>query len=105
MRLAITVLLFLFLPLYILLSGCSSGGGDSTPPPPPAPSVIAVTPSENSDTALVTTVVTAQFSEQMDSSTVDENSFTLLDSSMIKVAGDDRNGVADIYRAYNAALP
>jgi hypothetical protein len=65
----------------------SGGGGDSTPPPPAAPSVIAVTPAENSDTAPVTTVVTAQFSERMDSTTVDVNSFTLHDSSMMPVAG------------------
>lgn len=65
----------------------SGGGGDSTPPPPAAPSVIAVIPAENSDTAPVTSVVTAQFSERMDSTTVDVNSFTLHDSSMTPVAG------------------
>lgn len=68
----------------------TGGGGDSgtTPPPlPTGPSVIAVTPVENSDTAPVTTVVTAQFSERMDSTTVDVNSFTLHDSGMNPVAG------------------
>lgn len=83
-----------FILLAVVILGVASilgsgGGGDSgtTPPPPAAPSVIAVTPGENSDTALVTTVVTAQFNERMDSTTVDVNSFTLHDSGMIPVTG------------------
>jgi len=91
-RYLIAILIF---PFIAALSACGGGDGDPSPSPlpsplpsPPAlPQVIAVSPLQSSDTALVTTVVTAQFSEKMDSSTINVNSFTLHDSGMNQVAG------------------
>jgi len=75
----------------------SGGGGDSTPPPPPpAPSVLDVTPSQSSDTALVTTEVLARFSESMDSSTINTNSFLLSDSGSNPITGS-----VDFYAQYD----
>lgn len=72
----------------------SGGGGDSTPPPPPAPSVVGVSPSLSSDTALVTTEVLARFSERMDPLTINTNSFLLRDSAA------PINGSVDFYAQY-----
>ncbi|MDX1823722.1 MAG: Ig-like domain-containing protein, partial [Thiohalomonadales bacterium] len=65
----------------------TGGGGDSAPPPPPAPSVIATSPAQGADTALVTTEVTAQFSETMDPLTINANSFLLHDSGANPIVG------------------
>jgi len=59
----------------------SGGGGDSTPAPPAAPSVIATSPAQSSDTAVVTTEVLARFSEKMDPLTITTSSFELRDST------------------------
>jgi hypothetical protein len=65
----------------------TGGGGDSTPPPPAAPSVIAASPTQSSDTALVTTEVLALFSERMDPLTINATSFQLRDSSLNSITG------------------
>jgi hypothetical protein len=65
----------------------TGGSGDSAPTPPPTPSVIAASPAQSSDTALVTTEVTAQFSENMDPLTINANSFQLHDSSANPIVG------------------
>ncbi len=85
-RYLIAILIF---PFIVALSACGGGDGETPPPPPPpaSPQVISVSPSQSSDTALVTTVVTAQFSEKIDSSTIDVNSFTLHDSGMNQISG------------------
>jgi hypothetical protein len=64
-----------------ILGSGGGGGGDSAPPPPTGPSIDNVFPSPSSDTALVTTVVTAQFDRAMDKTTIDdpEKNFTVID--------------------------
>ncbi len=76
--------------LLVTLSGCGGGGGDATPPPPSAPSVIAFFPSVSSDTALVTSVVTAQFNKDMDPQTINDpekNIFIIDNVTKIPVDG------------------
>ena len=80
------LLAVVILGVISILGSGGGGGGDSTPAPPPAPSVLDVAPSQSSDTALVTTEVLARFSERMDSTTIDVNSFTVRDMSMNPVA-------------------
>lgn len=72
----------------------TGGGGDSTPPPPPAPSIISVFPS-SLDSALVTTEITARFSESMDPLTINANSFQLRDSGLNPITGS-----VDFYTQY-----
>ena len=64
-----------------VMSLLGSGGGAPPPSPPTGPSIIAVLPSASSDTALVTTVVAAQFDTAMDNSTIDnpEQNFFVID--------------------------
>lgn len=84
-RYLVVILIF---PFIVALFACGGGDGDPPPPPPPtSPQITAVSPSQSSDTALVTAVLTAQFSEKMDSTTIDVNSFTLIDSGINQVAG------------------
>lgn len=65
----------------VSILGSGGGGGDSAPPPPPTPSVDSVFPPRDSETALVTTVVTAQFDRAMDNTTIDDpaNNFRVID--------------------------
>ena len=62
--------------------GCNWGSSDSylspTPIPPPPPAAItAVSPPQSSDTALVSTLVSATFSDDMNGSTINTSTFTL----------------------------
>ena len=65
----------------------SGGGGDSTPPPPSGPDVIGVLPLQNSNTALVTTEVTARFSKSMAPLTINPSSFLLRLSGSTQISG------------------
>ncbi len=93
---------FLLLFLFGMLSAC--GGGDSAdssvdssaPPPPVGPSVIGVSPLQDSDTALVITEVTVRFSKRMDPLTINANSFLLRLSGSGPVSGE-----VDFYAQYN----
>ena len=74
---AITLGLISFVQL-----GCNWGSSDSfvspSPVPPPSPAAItAVSPPQSSDTALVSTFVSATFSEDMNGSTINTSTFTL----------------------------
>jgi len=61
----------------VFLSGCGGGGSNSNPPPPAAPTVASVTPANNAVGVVVTSTVTATFSEAMNASTITGSTFTL----------------------------
>ncbi len=73
--------------LGISVVACGGGGGSSLPlPQPTRPVVEQRTPLPFSDTALVSSVVSVRFSEPMRASTINTDSFTLVDSARDPVA-------------------
>ena len=71
------LVVILIFPFILALSACGGGDGEAPPPPPPpaSPQVIAVSPTQSSDTALVTSLVTAQFDREMEPTTITASSF------------------------------
>ena len=80
----------------VSILGSGGGGGDGTPPPPAGPSVIGVLPLQDSDTGLVTTEVTARFSESMAPLTINPSSFLLRLSGSTPISGS-----IDYYAQYD----
>jgi hypothetical protein len=80
----VRLLLFILLPsIFVALSACNSGNGSAPSPPP---TITGVSPLRDSDTALVTALVTAQFSIDMDPGSVtDPNNFTVVAANMSAV--------------------
>lgn len=70
--------IFLFLALSLLTMGCGGddGGGDTTPP-----TVSSVSPANGATDVAINTVITATFSEAMNSSTINTSTFTLNSTS------------------------
>ena len=58
----------------LIQPGCDCSSDSSTAPPPPISSVF---PDQNSETALVSTIVAAVFRNDMDGSTINTSTFTL----------------------------
>jgi Tol biopolymer transport system component len=64
-----------------------SGGGDGGVGTPPV--ITSVSPAQSSDSAVVTALVTAQFSIDMEEASIDANSFTLVDNTMTAVTASN----------------
>jgi len=67
--------------ISLVQPGCDCGSSDTLVPPTPTPtppaSITAVSPPQSSDTALVSTTVSATFSDDMNASTINTSTFTL----------------------------
>ncbi|MGD8572500.1 MAG: Ig-like domain-containing protein, partial [Gammaproteobacteria bacterium] len=99
--------------LMVLFAGChhNSGGGSNDPQV-----TVTVDPSNGATDILLDTVVSATFSETMDSATINGTTFTLGDSTGAALSGtvtfDDVNNVATftpdsslgLFRTYTATL-
>ena len=64
-----------------------SGGGDGGIGAPPV--ITSVSPAQSSDSAVVTALVTVQFSIDMEEASIDANSFTLVDNTMTAVTASN----------------
>jgi len=70
-----------------IVSIFGSGGGDGGVGTPPV--ITSVSPAQSSDSAVVTALVTAQFSIDMEEASIDANSFTLVDNTMTAVTASN----------------
>ncbi len=73
----------IFVTVVALVTILGKGGGDAPPAPPAdttAPTVSSSTPADNSTGIAHNTTVTATFSEEVDSATIDTSSFSLSDA-------------------------
>jgi len=65
--------------LATILWTCNGGGGGGGAPDNTAPTVLSTSPTDMADNVTIITAVSVTFSEEMDSSTVNDTNFTMAD--------------------------